>query len=325
MSANNDVLMALLRDNGGVMPGLRPTSPAGRMDPAGLAFQTQMRMAQALFTEPDKSGSDDTGMSLDTSIVNDGLLMDALSTITRIMNQPDLSQVRVPVAKADGPEDIGEAALTGGLAAMFESGKAGVAAVGYDRVGGTSYGTYQIASRPGSMKRFLTFLKGVNPDWAKQLADAGPANTGSTRGAMPEAWKAIAAADPEGFEKAQHDFISKEYYTPARNKILARMGLDVDKAPTALREVLWSTAVQHGPSGAADIFTRSGEGVADAWAETADTGLFRDLIANIYENRQTRFGGSSNRVQQSVKNRLSQEMELALNMMEQGGALNSLV
>ena len=46
----------------------------------------------------------------------------------------------------------------GKLAAQFESGSDGIAAVGYDKHGGTSYGKYQIASRVGSMDNFLSFL-----------------------------------------------------------------------------------------------------------------------------------------------------------------------
>ncbi|MEG2173400.1 MAG: hypothetical protein RRY29_09090, partial [Desulfovibrionaceae bacterium] len=42
---------------------------------------------------------------------------------------------------------LGSASGIGGLAAQFESGKEGIAAVGYDRHGGTSYGKFQIASR----------------------------------------------------------------------------------------------------------------------------------------------------------------------------------
>jgi len=44
--------------------------------------------------------------------------------------------------------------VRGELSAKFESGKDGIAAIGYDRQGGTSYGKYQIASRVGMMKLF---------------------------------------------------------------------------------------------------------------------------------------------------------------------------
>ena len=349
LPGDNQALLALLGDdrgvnsgmNRGVLPGLRPIGPAGRMnpsggmdssggmdpsgrtDPANLAFQTQMRMAQALFTEPDPSAPGANGFALDASIVGDSLLMDALSTITRLMdrNSLDFSQVTAPVAKP-ASDQTGRAALLGGLSAAFESGSDGVAAIGYDKVGGTSYGQYQIASRPGGMSRFLAYLQDVKPEWAERLSQAGPANTGSVRGAMPEAWKAIAGEDPEGFARVQHDFIHKQYYQPARDMVLERTGLDMDQAPKALREVLWSTAVQHGPTGAADIFSQARQGVSTARAE--NSGLFRDLIAGVYENRQGRFGSSSQRVQQSVKNRLSREMDLALNMLA-GGPVDTLV
>lgn len=329
LPGDNQALLALLGDDGGVkggvLPGLRPGGPAGsmnpsgRMDPASLAFQTQMRMARALFTEPDSP--DRSEFALDADLVGDSLLMDALSTITRLMERPgpDLSEVSAEASRTPAP---GRAAVMGGLSAAFESGAEGMGAIGYDRTGGTSYGTYQIASRPGGMDRFLDYLENVKPEWAEQLSQAGPANTGSKRGAMPEAWKAIAAEDPEGFARVQHDFIRQEYYQPARNMVLERIGLDMDRSPKAMQEVLWSTAVQHGPSGAADIFATARQGVSLNRAEK--TGLFRDLIAKVYETRQGRFGSSTRQVQKSVKNRLDREMELALTMLDKG-TINTLV
>jgi hypothetical protein len=46
----------------------------------------------------------------------------------------------------------------GKLSAKFESSKEGPSAIGYDTKGGTSYGTYQIASKTGTMSEFVAFL-----------------------------------------------------------------------------------------------------------------------------------------------------------------------
>ena len=74
----------------------------------------------------------------------------------------------------------------GQLSAQFESGGDGIAAVGYDRNGGTSYGKYQVSSRAGSLKDFLTFLDTEAPDLSRRLRSSGPGNTGSRRGAMAQ-------------------------------------------------------------------------------------------------------------------------------------------
>ena len=91
------------------------------------------------------------------------------------------------VSRAEGTQGVkrsrksAAAAETGmgRLSARFESGGDGIAAIGYDRTGGTSYGKYQIASRVGSMKSFLNFLDGEAPDIAQRLRKAGPADSGS--------------------------------------------------------------------------------------------------------------------------------------------------
>jgi hypothetical protein len=75
----------------------------------------------------------------------------------------------------------------GKLAANFESVKDGIAAIGYDRHGGTSYGKYQLSSRAGTMKKFVEFLQTEDPAMAEKLQKAGAANTGGKRGKMPEA------------------------------------------------------------------------------------------------------------------------------------------
>jgi hypothetical protein len=168
----------------------------------------------------------------------------------------------------------------GFLSARFESASAGVSAIGYDRAGGTSYGTYQIASRPGTMSAFLGFLDRHAPPWAERLRAAGPANTGSRDGEMPRVWKAIAAESPAEFGALQHRFIRESHFEPARRRILERTGLDVGKSGRAVQEVVFSTAVQHGAAGAAGIV-----------AEAADAagGDESALIREIYAVRHARF------------------------------------
>ena len=202
----------------------------------------------------------------------------------------------------------------GRLSARFESGGDGIAAIGYDRTGGTSYGKYQIASRVGSMKNFLNFLDGEAPDIAERLRKAGPANTGGRRGGMPDAWRAIAAEQPERFEQLQEAFIHESHYRPALEAIVQRTGLEADTLSPAMREVIWSTAVQHGPAGAARIFDRAD----DVSGKPEDAGYERKLISNVYKIRAGQFGSSSSQVQQAVRNRFRQEQQLALNMLDGG-------
>ena len=212
----------------------------------------------------------------------------------------------------------------GALSSLFESGREGVAAIGYDKVGGTSYGAYQIASNTGSFDEFLNYLDKHAPGYAKELRGAGEADTGSRQGGVPDAWRAIAARDPEGFNKLQHGFIEEKHYSQAARQ-LGKEGIDESKLSPALREVLFSTAVQHGPSGAARIIVRASQGV-DVKALMAPEGMpgvdkaraEEQVIKRIYSIRQEQFGSSSAYVQQAVSNRLNSEMQMALNMLKTG-------
>ena len=94
--------------------------------------------------------------------------------------------------------------------------------------------------------------------------------------------------------------------------ILKQTGLDFDNAPSALKEVLWSTSVQHGPTGAARIFSK----VIDQFVGNGSEGNFNArLIEGVYDRRMNQFGSSTRRVQQAVADRLGSEKQLALNLL----------
>lgn len=317
------------------------------------AFDIQMNMMrQLLDTGADAgmgagmatgltSGQDPFGLA--SAALDDPRMQDALSTISRLFNRQqltrgstqvnslldrgaavskDFAQISPPVnttgqVKANNTvyQVVG-----GELSAVFESGSKGAGAIGYDRVGGTSYGTFQIASRTGSMDRFIKFLKTDAPDLARRL-DRGHYNTGSKGGVVPNIWKRIAKEDPTRFEALQRDFIKQDHYSPARKKILSATGVDIDQSPAAVREVLWSTSVQHGPTGAARIFNRA---IGVSKLQNGETN-FERLVAKVYDSRKHQFNSSSSRVRRSVQNRLSKEQNIALAMLKQNSSVNQLV
>lgn len=343
MSFDINQITAMMRsaDSGQISAGKGADArnmDAGRAMQLQAAFSSQMQMAQSLLGQGDtRPGVDGAAGSFDESIMNDALMFDALSSLASIMRgsfgaakpmKPmqavaDYSTGRVPNeirrAVTQAEPEIREA--LGSMSAMFESGSRGIAAIGYDRVGGTSYGKYQIASKVGTMDAFLSYLDKHQPEWADRLRVAGPANTGSKTGGMPEVWKRLAAESPEKFEAVQGDFIKQQSYEPARRMILTGTGVDMDNAPKAVQEVLWSTAVQHGPTGASRIFGK----VIEAFRSVDTGGDFnRKLVEGVYDQRMTQFGASTERVRASVHSRLGREKQLAVNMLE-GKSLNRTV
>ena len=238
----------------------------------------------------------------------------AMDSRVKGMSMGDFVHSRPAAQARTKPSHHVEDSELGQLSAQFESGSDGVAAVGYDRVGGTSYGKYQVSSRAGSLKDFLDFLDTEAPDLSRRLRASGPGNTGSRKGAMPDAWRAIASEQPERFEDLQEAFVRQSHYQPALESIAQRTGLNPDKVSTALREVIWSTSVQHGPAGAARIFER-----AHAMSGSpSDPAYERNLINNVYNIRVGQFGSSDSNIQAAVANRFRQEKALALNMLHGG-------
>lgn len=203
----------------------------------------------------------------------------------------------------------------GQLSARFESGNEGISAIGYDRTGGTSYGKYQIASKPGSMNQFIKFLERENSNIAVRLKSAGPADTGSRDGRMPQVWRAIAQEQPELFEDLQKRFISESHYQPALKGIKAA-GYEVESLSPAMHEVLWSTAVQHGPSGAVRIFKQSANMVGISEGQSIGDQEEQRLIKSIYELRGTLFGSSTAEIQESALRRMQDEKNLVLTMLQ---------
>lgn len=133
--------------------------------------------------------------------------------------------------------------------------------IGYDSKGGTSYGTYQLASAQGTPKTFLEYVRKNGGDYGKEIYDTmyracggnwSRLNTGSKSGTPVDAWRAIASKDPIAFHKLEHDFFVQEYYGKAFKQLNPEVQ-EIVKKNRALQEALFSTSVQHGQSKGAKI------------------------------------------------------------------------
>ena len=247
---------------------------------------------------------------------------------TRTQEPVLIPPVHIPAKSAPVLPDLsggkaGQTDSVGFLAAKFESGEQGIAAIGYDSTGGTSYGKYQISSKAGTMAKFIRYLDEAAPDIARKLSQAGPANTGGRAGKMPQTWKAIAAAEPTRFEQLQTDFIMGSHFQPAMSSIAEATGVAFGALPPALQEVVFSTAVQHGPNGAARIVSTAVNKVGADNLTQPETSLMertgQELIRQIYDLRSRQFGSSTSRVRAAVQSRLRTEMQDALNLLGTAG------
>ncbi len=205
----------------------------------------------------------------------------------------------------------------GHLAARFESGGDGAAAVGHTPSAGTSYGTFQIASGTPTYANFIRYLKRVAPDLAARLSGKGPADTGGSEGAVPREWRNIATDDPKRFARLQYEFILATHYRPAVAEIFRQTGVDVSALSPASREVLWSTAVQHGVGGAADIFEAAIDAIKPRIVEERKVSLFeKALIEEVYKRRLACWGHGPLVGRAAMTSRYGREMNQALTLLD---------
>ena len=114
-------------------------------------------------------------------------------------------------------------------------------------------------------------------------------------------WRNLAQSNKEEFEKDQHDYVQRVYYDVMIAN-LERRGLDFKKFGPAVQDLVWSTAVQFGPS-RTDIFTVP---LKDK-SELTDKDIV-NLVSNYkYANAETFFRSSGPSIISGVKTRYQNE------------------
>lgn len=132
---------------------------------------------------------------------------------------------------------------------------------------------------------------------AEEFRKAGGA-TAATRGdkKFKDEWVKLAQKDPK-FPQIEHDFIRQTHYDPEAAKIRSTFGVNLDNRSRALREVIWSTAVQHRHK-TEDIFRAALHG------RKASDVTDRDLIKGIYADRMRLFPKLKKRYESEEKSAL---------------------
>lgn len=208
----------------------------------------------------------------------------------------------------------------GDLSAAYESnGNPGCVSTGAGDLGGISYGAYQLASSVGSVDAFIQWginYGGFYTNYANSLNQYEVNSDG-----FIDEWKSLANDDYNGFLQMQHDYIKSEYYDKAC-RYLANEGFHADNHSDALKDVIWSRAVQYGPGNVVDLFNealRYVPGYTNEWnLSWVDALRFDyDLIVGVYESNKTDEWISprlSADVYEGVYNRMEEEKQEALSM-----------
>ena len=225
-------------------------------------------------------------------------------------------QIAPPSGQPGGGTSSAIGTGLGAIAEKYESAGRGSGTVGWDKVGGTSYGKKQISSKAGAMTDFLKFLEKTGKgDVAKKLRDAGiEKDTGSTSGKAVDVWKEVAASGALG--NSENEFLGQGYQTALKGLKDQSLQSRITGS-RALQEMLFSTAVQHGAGGAMGIFNKVFKpGMTD-----------EQLVKAVYAERgadggKRHFGGSTANVQAGVVNRFGKEQQDILGLLGTPGTVS---
>ena len=153
-----------------------------------------------------------------------------------------------------------EAMLLGSLSAKYESNGDPSTISDNKDTGGVSYGAYQFASNYGVPLAFVNWCisSGEGVEAGKKLKAAYELDGNKYGKNFNAEWKAIAQASPEGFLLLQHNYTKACFYDVVVQKLEKNIkGFDIDNYTIALKNVIWSRAVQNGVN--SDVITKAFE------------------------------------------------------------------
>lgn len=205
----------------------------------------------------------------------------------------DLFGTDEELAEYVAPKEIGS------IAKQSESGgRADIISTGKGDFGGKSYGAYQLSSNVGTLGDFIK--QSEYADEFKGLKE--------TSKEFDHKWKELSKLDD--FNSAQKDYITKQNYAPVVKELKSKK-LDVDSTPK-FRELVYSTAVQYGPSLGKDVINGAfkGEDISNLTEEQLIQKLTRHKVNTVNQY----FKSSSAKVRNSLKTRWLRERKDALNI-----------
>ncbi len=173
-----------------------------------------------------------------------------------------LPTVLLPFAGATAADDLEERML-GQLSAQYESnGNPGAIADTAGDPGGKSYGMYMFASSAGSPKAFFEWCQSSSNSYYRAvgntLSDAYYYGSPGYGSRFDAAWKQLAAENSDGFGRCQRDYVRYAYYDVCLDSLSGKVpSFDISNYSIALRNVIWSRAIQHGAYSAANVCQRA--------------------------------------------------------------------
>ncbi|HEY8805422.1 MAG TPA: SH3 domain-containing protein [Clostridium sp.] len=175
--------------------------------------------------------------------------------------------------------------------------------------GGKSYGLYQLSSNRGTLDVFLNYLKTHSDgnQFYDKLNNAKIADGNKYNRSFDTTWKQLATNNTSKFFELQHKFVKTKYYDVAASMLKDKYNFDISTKSLALKEALWSTAVQYGIKGNGTTT----KGAIDIFAEAGLNNGEKELITRIYDIKIEHAESKNN---DGLKNRALSEKNDVLNM-----------
>ena len=193
---------------------------------------------------------------------------------------------------------MGTGAVAGGVtgfgkvAAQYESGNdAGKISSGKGDAGGKSYGLFQLASKTGTLDKFLK--ESGYGDQFKGMQTGGAD--------FDKKWKDLAAND-KGFADAQRGFAKQTHYDP-QMAMLKKNGIDLSGKGAGVQEAVMSTSNQYGAGSKTILNALQGKDTS----KMDDKQIINAIQDYKKANVATNFKSSSADVQAGVAKRIESE------------------
>lgn len=166
----------------------------------------------------------------------------------------------------------------GSLSAFYESGERWPEAINgedKDQKGNAmpSMGSYQMRAEPLGKFSEKMGIKGdhTKPFTWKEYTEFAL----NWQKKVQEVWK-------EAFQKAEHEFIKETHY----DKTVSQLGLDISKSSMVVKNVIWSTSVQHWPG--TSIIKEAIENVGlNPWKQASEASFIKEVyrLRSVAESR----------------------------------------
>lgn len=203
--------------------------------------------------------------------------------------------------------------MLGDLSSKYESnGNPGLISSGKGDPGGKSYGCYQLSSKAGSLQDFIRWADRHYPWIGTTIRHSPDIDSG---------WRECARLDRPEFAAAQWAYIKARYYDTAAGS-LAQAGFHAEKHSYAMRDVIWSRAVQYGTGRIVKMWQEACKSMYNGKDYTGypnvtyvdDKRFDYDLIVAIYKVSKAWIRAESVRV--GLERRFKDECSEALQMLK---------